>query len=98
MIALFLALQAAVPAVITVRTGATISQVPVTTSAGEPTVRADALVKAMQGMLVTGTNLHYTLVLPRVRLDLIDGIPFAKRDSLTIPLTKAPQVHGGELY
>jgi N-acetylmuramoyl-L-alanine amidase len=29
---------------------------------------------------------------------VIDGIPFAKRDSLTIPLTKAPQVHGGELY
>jgi N-acetylmuramoyl-L-alanine amidase len=49
-------------------------------------------------MLITGTNLHYTLVLPRVRLDLIDGIPFAKRDSLTIPLGRAPQVRGGQLY
>jgi N-acetylmuramoyl-L-alanine amidase len=54
--------------------------------------------KAMHGMLITGTNLHYTLVLPRVRLDLIDGIPFAKRDSLTIPLGRAPQVRGGQLY
>jgi len=50
--------------------------------------------KAMHGMLVTGTNLHYTLVLPAARLDLIDGIPFAKRDSLTIPLGRAPQVAG----
>jgi N-acetylmuramoyl-L-alanine amidase len=49
-------------------------------------------------MLVTGTNLHFTLVLPRARLDLIDGIPFAKRDSLTIPLGRAPQVRGGQLY
>ena len=99
MIALLLALQTVIaPTVITVRNGSTVAQVPVTTTAGEPTVRADALLKAMQGMLITGTNLHYTLVLPRARLDVIDGIPFAKRDSLTIPLTKAPQVHGGELY
>jgi N-acetylmuramoyl-L-alanine amidase len=99
MIALLLALQTAVaPAMITVRNGSSVAQVPVTTTLGEPTVRADALLKALHGMLVTGTNLHYTLVLPRVRLDVIDGIPFAKRDSLTIPLTKAPQVHGGELY
>src|SRR6266516_3568586 len=38
------------------------------------------------------------LALPGVRLDLIDGIPFAKRDTLTIPLTRAPQVRGGQLY
>jgi N-acetylmuramoyl-L-alanine amidase len=99
MIAFLLALQTAVaPTVIIVRNGSSVAQVPVTTTAGEPTVRADALMKAMQGMLITGTNLHYTIVLPRARLDVIDGIPFAKRDSLTIPLTKAPQVHGGELY
>jgi N-acetylmuramoyl-L-alanine amidase len=54
--------------------------------------------RAMKGMLITGTNLHYTLALPRVRMDLIDGIPFAKLDSLTVPLSRAPQVHGGQLY
>src|SRR5256885_14963498 len=52
----------------------------------------------MRGTLITGTNLHYTLALPRVRLDLIDGIPFAKRDTLTIPLTRVPQMRGGQLY
>jgi N-acetylmuramoyl-L-alanine amidase len=54
--------------------------------------------KAMKGMLITGTNLHFTLALPRARMDLIDGIPFAKLDTLTVPLTRAPQVRGGQLY
>jgi len=49
-------------------------------------------------MLVTGTNLHYTLVLPRARLDLIDGIPSPKRDSLTIPLGSRSTSARGQLY
>ncbi|HUQ99157.1 MAG TPA: N-acetylmuramoyl-L-alanine amidase [Gemmatimonadaceae bacterium] len=99
MIALWFALQAVIaPTMITFRDGPSTRQVPVTSNAGESSVRADALVRAMGGMLVTGTNLHYTLVLPRAKLDVIDGIPFAKRDSLTIPLTRAPYVRGGQLY
>ncbi|HEY6089708.1 MAG TPA: N-acetylmuramoyl-L-alanine amidase [Gemmatimonadaceae bacterium] len=105
MIGLVLALQVAaapvrapVPTFITVRDGAGLVSVPVTINGGEASVRADALMRAMRGTLITGTNLHYTLVLPHARLDLIDGIPFAKRDSLTIPLGRAPQVRGGQLY
>ena len=100
MIALLLAVQVAVPApaFVVIRDGAQSTSVPVTTIAGEASVRADALMKAMRGILITGTNLHYTLSLPRVRLDLIDGIPFAKADSVTIPLNRAPQVRGGQLY
>jgi N-acetylmuramoyl-L-alanine amidase len=102
MIALALILQVAAgapaPSFITVREGSSATQVPVTITAGEPTVRADVLMNAMRGTLVTGTNLHYTLVLPRARLALIDGIPFAKLDTLTIPLSRAPQVHMGQLY
>lgn len=105
MIALLLALQigsavpaAPIPTFIVVRDGATATSVPVTISGGQPTVRADALMRAMRGVLITGTNLHYTLVLSRGRMDLIDGIPFAKLDTLTIPLTRAPQVLGGQLY
>ena len=105
MIALFLALQigaaatsAPVPTFVVVRDGASVISVPVTISGGEPSVRADVLMRAMKGMLITGTNLHYTLAMPRARVDLIDGIPFAKRDTITIPLTRAPQVRGGQLY
>jgi len=105
MIALFLALQvgvasaaAPIPDFIIIRDGASTVSVPVTITGGQASVRADALMRAMKGTLITGTNLHYTLALPRVRLDLIDGIPFAKRDTLTIPLSRAPQVRGGQLY
>ena len=105
MIALLLFLQAAaatmaapVPTFIVVRDGGAIASVPVTIDGGQPSVRADALMRAMRGILITSTNLHYTLSLPRARIDLIDGIPFAKRDTLTIPLTRAPQVRGGQLY
>ena len=105
MIALFLALQvgvasaaAPIPDFIIIRDGASTVYVPVTITGGQASVRADALMRAMKGTLITGTNLHYTLALPRVRLDLIDGIPFAKRDTLTIPLSRAPQVRGGQLY
>jgi len=105
MIALVFALQIAaassaapIPDFVFVRDGAVRTSVPVTINAGQASVRADALMRALKGTLITGTNLHYTLALPRVRLDLIDGIPFAKRDTLTIPLTRAPQVRGGQLY
>ncbi|MDQ6690583.1 MAG: N-acetylmuramoyl-L-alanine amidase [Gemmatimonadota bacterium] len=103
MIALLLFLQTAVaaaqaPTFIVVRDGAAAVSVPVTIDGGQPSVRADALMRAMRGVLITSTNLHYTLSLPRLKLDLIDGIPFAKRDTLTIPLTRAPQVRGGQLY
>ena len=102
MIAFLLALQIAaaapIPTFVVVRDGATTTSVPVTINGGEPSVRADVLVKALKGTLITGTNLHYTLALPKARLDLIDGIPFAKLDTLTVPLTRAPQVRGGQLY
>lgn len=105
MIALFLAVQIAgastaipAPTFIVVRDGQITTSVPVTIYDGEPCVRADVLMRAMKGMLITGTNLHFTLALPRARLDLIDGIPFAKFDTLTVPLTRAPQVRGGQLY
>jgi N-acetylmuramoyl-L-alanine amidase len=105
MIALVLAMQIAgsaatpgAPTFIVVRDGQTTTSVPVTISDGQAFVRADLLVKAMRGTVIIGTNLHYTLALPRAHLDLIDGIPFAKFDTLTVPLTRAPQMFSGQLY
>src|SRR3982074_2798926 len=101
MIALLLFLQTAaapIPPFSVVRDGGAIASVPVTIDVGQPSVRADVLMRAMRGTLIPSTNLNYTLLLPTARIDLIDGIPFAKRDTLTIPLTRAPQVRGGQLY
>jgi N-acetylmuramoyl-L-alanine amidase len=89
---------AAVPTFVVVRDGASVVSLPVTIDGGQASVRADALAKAMRGILITSTNLHYALSLPRMRFDLIDGIPFTKLDTLTIPLTRAPEVRGGQLY
>jgi hypothetical protein len=62
MIALLFALQVAatapIPTFVVVRDGATTTSVPVTINGGEASVRADVLVKALKGTLITGTNLH----------------------------------------
>jgi N-acetylmuramoyl-L-alanine amidase len=86
------------PTFLVIRDGQATTSVPVTINDGQPSVRADLLMRAMKGTLITGTNLHYTLALPHARIDLIDGIPFAKLDTLTVPLTRAPQVRGAQLY
>ncbi|MGH7604394.1 MAG: N-acetylmuramoyl-L-alanine amidase family protein [Gemmatimonadaceae bacterium] len=92
------AASAPIPTFVTVRDARGSVSIPVTIDGGTASVRADALMNAMRGILITSTNLHYTLALPHARLDVIDGIPFAKLDTLTIPLTKAPQTRGGVLY
>jgi N-acetylmuramoyl-L-alanine amidase len=94
---LFLQAAAAQPTLM-VRDGASQVAVPVTVSAGEATVRADLLMSAMKGALVTVNNQRFTLVLPRGRLELVDGIPFARLDTLMIPLSRPPLLRGGYLY
>ena len=98
MIALLLFLQTAVsqPALV-VRDGPSRVMVAVTSTGIERTVRADALMSAMGGTLVNGSNQRFTLVFPRARLELFDGIPFARLDTMMIPLSRAPVVRGGFL-
>src|SRR5687768_3897589 len=99
MIALLVFLQtaAAQPALI-VRDGPVQTMVAVTATGGERMVRADALMSAMGGALVNAPNQRFTLVLPRGRLELVDGIPFARLDTTMIPLSRPPLVRGGFLY
>jgi len=94
---LFLQTAAGLPALI-VRDGAAQVSVPVIFSAGEPIVRADALMAATKSALVSSGGHRFTLVLPRGRVELVDGVPFARVDSLMIPLQRAPQMRGGQLY
>jgi len=99
MIALLLFLQTAAtqPALI-VRDGPAQTMVAVTATGGDRMVRADALMSAMGGALVNGTNQRFTLVLSRGRLELVDGVPFARLDTAMIPLSRPPLVRGGFLY
>jgi N-acetylmuramoyl-L-alanine amidase len=100
MIAWLLFLQsAAVQPALVVRDEAGQVAIPVVVlAAGEPGVRADAVMRAMKGALVTVSNHRYTLVLARARVELTDGAPFARVDSVMIPLWSAPRVHRGALY
>lgn len=99
MIALLFFLQTAAtqPALI-VRDGPVQTMVAVTATGGDRMVRADALMSAMGGALVNGTNQRFTLVLSRGRLELVDGVPFARLDTTMIPLSRPPLVRGGFLY
>ena len=100
MIALLLLLQISVtqPPALVVRDGPAQVMVPVTLSAGERTVRADALMSAIGGALVHAPNQRFTLVLAKGRVDIVDGIPFARIDTTTIPLSRPPLLRGGFLY
>ncbi len=99
MIALLLFLQtAAVERALIVRDGPAQVMVAVTASGGERIVRADALMSAMGGALVNGPNQRFTLVLSRGRLELMEGLPFARLDTVMIPLSRPPIMRGGFLY
>ncbi len=101
-LSLLLLQVAAVQQPLIVRDGSTQVSVPVTVSpgGGESAVRADALMTATKSALVNagGGGHRFTLVLPRARVELVDGVPFARVDSLMIPLLRAPQLRGGQLY
>ena len=96
--ALCLLLQiAAVPTPIVVKNGAAQKPVPVVLAEGRSFVRADLLAGALGGSLSVQANGHFGLLLPRGRIDLIEGVPFARSDSTVIPLAVAPEIVGGQL-
>ncbi len=70
---------------------------PVVAAEAGAAVRADLLAAALGGSFTTGVNGHYSIVLPNARIDLIEGIPFARIDSVVIPLVFAPQVKEAQL-
>lgn len=99
MIALLLFLQsAAAQPVLLVRDAAGQVSIPIVVASGEPMVRADAVMGAMKSALVTLGPHRFALVLPRARIELLDGAPFARAGSVMIPLTRAPHLRGGVFY
>ena len=97
--ALCLLLQVAVPPKpIIVKTGSVQKTVPVVINEGRSFVRADALAAAMGASVSGGSNGHFTLVLPSARIDLIEGVPFARADSVVVPLAVAPERRADVLY
>jgi len=85
------------PAQIIVKRGTVATAIPVVTTTGSSTVRGGQLATALGGSLKAGANGHFTLTLPHARIDLIEGVPFVRVDSNTVPLVDPPELRGGEL-
>lgn len=98
MIGLVLFLQITASPPLSVREGVTQTTVPVTISAGVRSVPADALMKALGGSVITAAHGRFSLSLPKTRIELIEGIPFARIDSVTYGLARAPEVRAGKLF
>jgi N-acetylmuramoyl-L-alanine amidase len=87
------------PAVLTVREGAArATQIPLVTGAAGTAVRADRLAAALGGTVEPLEDGRFRMVFPRVSLQLADGWPFARADTLAIPLPAPPYVEAGHLY
>ena len=96
--ALALMLQVAVPPKpVIVKNGSAQKAVPVIVNEGRYYVRADLLAGAIGGSLSIQANGHFALLLPNARIDLIEGVPFARSDSTVIPLVTPPERRGDAL-
>jgi len=47
--------------------------------------------------LLPGSNGHFTFTLPHARVELMEGVPFARIDSITVPLLDAPETSAAAL-
>ncbi|HEY8164461.1 MAG TPA: N-acetylmuramoyl-L-alanine amidase [Gemmatimonadaceae bacterium] len=94
--ALGLALQisAAPPANLVVREGEVIRTVPITASLVGRYVRADLLAAALGGRAAATSTGHYRITLGEHKLEVVEGVPFIKVDSLVIPMVLPPLMSG----
>jgi N-acetylmuramoyl-L-alanine amidase len=99
MIALLLFLQTAVttPPNLVIRQGDVIKVVPVTGTTQGPYIRADLLAAALGGSVTIAPNAHYRVDLGDTRIELIEGVPFARADSFVVPMT-LPALRSGNTF
>jgi N-acetylmuramoyl-L-alanine amidase len=93
-LALFLQISAAPTPNLVVREGEIIRTVPVTASLVGRYVRADLLAVALGGRAAATRNGHYRLTLGEHILEVVEGVPFIRVDSLVVPMVLAPLMSG----
>src|SRR5687767_13467010 len=88
MIALLLFLQtaAAAPPNLVVRQGEAVRVVPVIGTTRGTYVRADLLAAALGGSVANAPNSHYRITLGETKIELFDGVPFARAGNVVVPL------------
>jgi N-acetylmuramoyl-L-alanine amidase len=99
MIALLFFLQtaAAAPPNLVIREGDVVRVVPVIATTQGPYIRADLLATALGGTVSNAPNAHYRISLGDTRLELVEGLPFARADSFVVPMT-LPALRSGNTF
>jgi N-acetylmuramoyl-L-alanine amidase len=93
-LALILQISAGQPPNLVIREGEIIRTVPVTASLVGRYVRADLLAVALGGRASLTTNGHYRVTLGEHTLEVVEGVPFMRVDSLVVPLALPPLMSG----
>ncbi len=96
---LLLFLQSAVvaPPNLVVRQGDAIKVVPVIGTTRGSYIRADLLALALGGTVSNAPNAHYRVSLGSTRIELLEGVPFARADSFLVPLS-LPALRSGNTF
>ena len=96
-VSLFLQLAGVTPPNLVVKQGDIIKVVPVTGTASGLYVRADLLAVALGGSVSAAPDNHYRIVLGETRLEVIEGVPFVRADSVVIPIG-IPPLRSGKTF
>jgi N-acetylmuramoyl-L-alanine amidase len=96
--ALALMLQAGATVVpVTVRAGDRATPVHVAAYDARRAVRADAVALALGGVVRLGAGEVHSIVIGQTELDLVPGLPYARIDTVIVPLSEPPWLQGGVL-
>jgi N-acetylmuramoyl-L-alanine amidase len=99
MIALLLFLQTAIatPSNLVVRQGDAVIVVPVTGSTTGQYIRADLLAAALGGSVSNAPNSHYRIALGDNKLEVVEGVPFLRANTVIVPMT-LPALRSGNTF
>ena len=94
---LYMQIGVAAPQNLVVRQGDAIRVVPVIGTTQGSYIRADLLALALGGSVSNASNAHYRVSLGDTRIELIEGVPFARADSFLVPMT-LPALRSGNTF
>lgn len=97
LLALFLQTSVAAPQNLVIRQGEVIKTVPVIGTTRGNYIRADLLAAALGGSVSRAPNAHYRISLGDTRLEVVEGVPFARADSFLVPMM-LPALQSGSTF
>ncbi|MGI8618744.1 MAG: N-acetylmuramoyl-L-alanine amidase [Gemmatimonadaceae bacterium] len=86
------------PAHITVRTATASGAAPIVRSAEGAYVGASALTRALGGTVSPALGGRFTVSIRGTTVSFVDGVPFARVDSVLLPMAAAPYSSAGAVY